>query len=131
MTELPAPARIRPVADELDRDRVLDRPAEGAAEPMPAGIRPMLACLGKLPRDDAAHGYEIKWDGVRAIAHVDSGRFALTALGPVAGERHVTGLQRRSVLGHDRRERRVDRTLDPRHAPEARRQLHERRAGRL
>ena len=56
----------------------MDPPADPAVEPMPDAIRPMLACLGKLPRDDAAHGYEIKWDGVRAIAHVDAGHFTLT-----------------------------------------------------
>jgi bifunctional non-homologous end joining protein LigD len=46
------------------------------AQPEP--IEPMLARAGKLPRDDAAHGYEIKWDGVRAIAHVEPGRLTLT-----------------------------------------------------
>ena len=45
---------------------------------MPEPFPPMLACPGELPRDDAAHGYEVKWDGVRAIAHIDSGRLRLT-----------------------------------------------------
>ena len=44
-------------------------PADPAREPMPEHIEPMKATLGKLPRDDAAYGYEIKWDGARAIAY--------------------------------------------------------------
>ena len=56
----------------------MDPPADPSAEPMPDRIAPMLAKLGKLPRDDEAYGYEVKWDGVRAIAHVDAGHVALT-----------------------------------------------------
>ena len=56
----------------------MDPPADPAAEPMPTEIEPMLARVGGLPRDDAGHGYEIKWDGVRAIAHVDAGHLTLT-----------------------------------------------------
>src|SRR3954447_13379266 len=40
---------------------------------MPEHIVPMLAKLSKLPRDDGGWGYEIKWDGVRAIAYVTRG----------------------------------------------------------
>jgi bifunctional non-homologous end joining protein LigD len=47
-------------------------------EPMPAAVEPMLARSGDLPRDDRAYAYEVKWDGVRAIAHVDGGRLRLT-----------------------------------------------------
>jgi bifunctional non-homologous end joining protein LigD len=36
-------------------------------------IRPMLATLGEQPRA-AGRGYELKWDGVRAIVYVDDGR---------------------------------------------------------
>lgn len=52
-------------------------PAQPGVEPMPEEIAPMLAKLGKLPRADADYGYEIKWDGVRALAFVDSGRVRL------------------------------------------------------
>src|SRR5829696_1798136 len=31
----------------------------------------MLAVAGELPRDEAAHAFELKWDGIRAIAHWD------------------------------------------------------------
>ncbi len=55
----------------------MDPPADAALEPMPDAIEPMFATAGKLPRDDAAFGYEVKWDGVRAVGHVDAGRLRL------------------------------------------------------
>jgi bifunctional non-homologous end joining protein LigD len=39
----------------------------------------MLARTGPLPPDDGRWAYEIKWDGVRAIAFVQGGRLALRA----------------------------------------------------
>ena len=56
----------------------MDPPADPSIEPMPERIAPMLAKNGKLPRDDDAYGYEVKWDGVRAVAHVDAGHLTLT-----------------------------------------------------
>jgi bifunctional non-homologous end joining protein LigD len=44
---------------------------------MPERVAPMLARAGALPRDDAAYGYEIKWDGIRAVLHVDHGHLRL------------------------------------------------------
>ena len=41
-----------------------------ARDPMPEHVVPMLARLSTLPPDDERYGYEIKWDGVRAIAYV-------------------------------------------------------------
>ncbi|HEX3707831.1 MAG TPA: non-homologous end-joining DNA ligase [Mycobacteriales bacterium] len=42
---------------------------------MPTRIAPMLATpTSRLPADDAAWGYEFKWDGVRAIVYVDGGK---------------------------------------------------------
>ena len=38
---------------------------------MPYGLLPMLAVSGSLPRDDAAHAYEVKWDGVRVLSYVN------------------------------------------------------------
>ena len=38
---------------------------------MPQHVVPMLARLSTLPPDDDRWGYEIKWDGVRAVAYVD------------------------------------------------------------
>ncbi|MGY1700448.1 non-homologous end-joining DNA ligase [Geodermatophilus sp. SYSU D00766] len=53
-------------------------PAVLPAPPVPA---PMLAVAGELPPrgQDAAWGYEFKWDGVRALAAVRGGRVGLWA----------------------------------------------------
>jgi bifunctional non-homologous end joining protein LigD len=47
--------------------------------PLPNLIRPMLAVPGVLPpaADDDRWGYETKWDGLRAVAHVEGGRIRL------------------------------------------------------
>ncbi len=45
----------------------------------PTLIRPMLATLGDLPpvtRDDE-YGYELKWDGVRAVTYIAPGTFRM------------------------------------------------------
>ncbi len=49
------------------------------ADGLPATIRPMLARAGTLPVTDGTHGYEVKWDGVRAIASVRGGDLRLRA----------------------------------------------------
>jgi bifunctional non-homologous end joining protein LigD len=54
----------------------MDPPAPGV-EPMPERIEPMTARLGDLPAADAAFGYEIKWDGIRAVAYLDHGHLEL------------------------------------------------------
>jgi bifunctional non-homologous end joining protein LigD len=55
----------------------MDAPADDTAEPMPEQVAPMLATAGPLPRDDGKWAFEIKWDGVRAIAHSEPGRLKL------------------------------------------------------
>ncbi|MGD0454161.1 MAG: DNA ligase D [Solirubrobacteraceae bacterium] len=50
----------------------MDPPADAEREPMPARIAPMLARAGSLP-DDGGWAYEVKWDGVRAIAYSQPG----------------------------------------------------------
>ena len=55
----------------------MDPPADPSAEPMPDRIDPMKARTGRLPRDDDAWGYEIKWDGIRTVAFCDVGHIAL------------------------------------------------------
>ncbi|MCW2701051.1 MAG: polymerase LigD, ligase domain protein, partial [Blastococcus sp.] len=45
----------------------------------PAAPLPMLATAAPLPGDDAAWGYEFKWDGVRAVASVHGGVLTLTS----------------------------------------------------
>jgi bifunctional non-homologous end joining protein LigD len=44
---------------------------------MPERVAPMLARTGPLPADEAAWGFEVKWDGIRAIAYLDRGRLRL------------------------------------------------------
>ena len=55
----------------------MDPPADPAREPMPEKLVPMMARAGPLPADEERWGYEIKWDGVRAIAHSEPGRLRL------------------------------------------------------
>lgn len=54
------------------------RSAAGTAEPLPdACMAPMLATLGSMPADLGAFGYEVKWDGYRALARIDATSFLL------------------------------------------------------
>jgi bifunctional non-homologous end joining protein LigD len=55
----------------------MDPPADAEREPMPERIKPMLATLGTLPASEDGWAYEIKWDGVRAIAYSEPGRLRL------------------------------------------------------
>ena len=57
----------------------MDPPQDADREPLPEKLQPMLARSGALPPDDGRWGYEIKWDGVRAIGVVDGGRLRLTS----------------------------------------------------
>jgi bifunctional non-homologous end joining protein LigD len=61
---------------KLDADPVSTEPVAG----VPEDLAPMLAAIGELPRaDDPRWGYEFKWDGVRALAHVRAGHLRLRA----------------------------------------------------
>lgn len=44
---------------------------------MPKGLRPMLAQLATMPANEDGFGFEIKWDGVRALAYVSRGAVRL------------------------------------------------------
>lgn len=57
----------------------MDPAADPGAEPMPEHIVPMLSRLGSLPRDDSAWVYEVKWDGVRALAYYEPARLRFEA----------------------------------------------------
>ena len=46
------------------------RQVPGVAAPMPQQLRPMLAKLSELPEHDADFAYELKWDGIRALAYI-------------------------------------------------------------
>ena len=52
---------------------MIDRDRSG----LPAQFRPMLAVPGELAADDAAWAYEMKWDGLRAIATITRGTVTL------------------------------------------------------
>src|SRR5688572_8061216 len=54
----------------------MDPPEDPDREPMPEKVEPMLARVGPLPTGDN-WAYEIKWDGVRAIAYAEGGRLRL------------------------------------------------------
>ncbi|WP_431917000.1 non-homologous end-joining DNA ligase [Nonomuraea jabiensis] len=40
---------------------------------MPYPVEPMLAVPGELPSDRERYGLEVKWDGIRALIHLDGG----------------------------------------------------------
>ena len=51
-------------------------PLDGAAEPMPETLAPMLATPGTLP-SGSAWAFEVKWDGVRATCRATPGHLTL------------------------------------------------------
>jgi bifunctional non-homologous end joining protein LigD len=55
----------------------MDPPDDPDREPMPERIVPMLAGAGSLPKPEKGWAFEVKWDGVRAIAYVQPGRLRL------------------------------------------------------
>src|SRR5437588_2139909 len=56
----------------------MDPPEDPDRVPMPDRIVPMLArSSAKLPPDQARWSFEVKWDGVRAIAYAQPGRLRL------------------------------------------------------
>jgi bifunctional non-homologous end joining protein LigD len=56
----------------------MDPPEDPRRVPMPSTIVPMLASPHNgVPKDDSSYGFEVKWDGVRAIAYVKGGRLRL------------------------------------------------------
>jgi bifunctional non-homologous end joining protein LigD len=55
----------------------MDPPTDPGREPMPERIVPMLARPGRLPLDEREWSFEVKWDGVRAIAYAQPGRLRL------------------------------------------------------
>jgi bifunctional non-homologous end joining protein LigD len=56
----------------------MDPPLDPDREPMPQELRPMAAVLAtSLPGDDENWAYEIKWDGIRAIAYCEAGTLRL------------------------------------------------------
>jgi len=52
----------------------MDPPEDPDREPMPERLKPMLARAGDLPAADELWAFEIKWDGVRALAYSTPGK---------------------------------------------------------
>jgi bifunctional non-homologous end joining protein LigD len=55
----------------------MDPPEDPAREPLPELIVPMFARLGALPHEQERYGFEVKWDGIRAIGYWEPGRWRL------------------------------------------------------
>jgi bifunctional non-homologous end joining protein LigD len=55
----------------------MDPAADPHREPMPARIVPMFARTGSLPAQEQGWAFEVKWDGVRAIAYSQPGELRL------------------------------------------------------
>jgi bifunctional non-homologous end joining protein LigD len=52
----------------------MDPPADATAAELPESVEPMLARLSTMPPDEERWAFEVKWDGVRAIARSEPGR---------------------------------------------------------
>jgi bifunctional non-homologous end joining protein LigD len=57
----------------------MDPPADPSAQEMPDFVEPMLARPSTLPSREADWAFEVKWDGVRAIAHSQPGRIRFSS----------------------------------------------------
>ncbi len=55
----------------------MDPPEDPGREPMPEHVLPMLARTGQAPAREEGWSFEVKWDGVRAIAYAQPGRLRL------------------------------------------------------
>jgi bifunctional non-homologous end joining protein LigD len=80
----------------------MDPPSDAAREPMPEHVKPMLARPGSLPSKDAGWTYEIKWDGVRAIAYSMPGELRLESrnLKEITGSYPELGRLNRALSSH-------------------------------
>ena len=57
----------------------MDPPQDPGREPMPEDLVPMMARSGGLPADQDKWAFEVKWDGVRALAFCSGGRLRLVS----------------------------------------------------
>jgi bifunctional non-homologous end joining protein LigD len=56
----------------------MDPPEDPDREPMPERVVPMLAQQGKgIPQPEPDYGFEIKWDGMRAVVYSQPGRLRI------------------------------------------------------
>jgi bifunctional non-homologous end joining protein LigD len=82
----------------------IDPPEDPDREPMPQRVVPMLAQGGTLPKDESEYGFEIKWDGMRAVVYSQPGRM------------HIEGRKLNDITAQWPELRRMNRAL---HAHEA------------
>jgi len=52
----------------------MEPPEQPGREPLPRDLRPMLAVPGPLPEEAEGWAFEVKWDGIRALAFAEGGR---------------------------------------------------------
>jgi bifunctional non-homologous end joining protein LigD len=80
----------------------MDAATDPAREPMPHGLKPTLASTGALPSDDQRWAYEIKWDGVRAIAYSQPGELRLQSrnLNDITGQYPELARLNRALSSH-------------------------------
>ena len=55
----------------------MDPPSDPYRDPFPQRVVPMLARPGTLPATERDWAFEVKWDGIRAIAYLQPGRLRL------------------------------------------------------
>jgi bifunctional non-homologous end joining protein LigD len=67
-------ARKRPIATVTG---IPARTPASGPDPFPEHLRPTLAQRGVLPREDGSWAFEIKWDGIRALAYHRRGRLRI------------------------------------------------------
>ncbi len=76
--------------------------AKGDFAKMPQHVKPMLARAGSLPAEERGWVYEIKWDGVRAIAYSEPGQLRLESrnLKEITGQYPELGRLNRALSSH-------------------------------
>ena len=75
---LAARRTLEKTREQMSRKGDATEPPLGAVKAeMPRLVRPMLATLAELPEDSPEWLFEIKWDGVRAVAFLENGRVRL------------------------------------------------------
>jgi bifunctional non-homologous end joining protein LigD len=76
--------------------------AKGDFAKMPQHVKPMLARAGSLPAEERGWVYEIKWDGVRAIAYSEPGELRLESrnLKEITGQYPELGRLNRALSSH-------------------------------
>jgi bifunctional non-homologous end joining protein LigD len=85
--------KMRNESSAMAQQKIRSAIRSSAGDPMPQAIVPMMARLSKLPYNEEDFGYEIKWDGVRAIAFAEGGSLRLQSRNLLDNTRQYTELQ--------------------------------------